>query len=428
MADEDSPQAKDVALGARLIQDDRWLSWNILRADDWAVGTAADLLDGSAWRRFCERLAALEARLRAAVVPADVATRADAFRYVAMLVRNALDVAIEDVDPDRPAIRWADRRNKYGWDCPDALYATIPVRDDAVYRLRGRRGDVHFLGLQVAAGIRTLANSHADEWQLDADGRFELTLGGPERGRNWIPLDPGARWVFVRQFFYDWEHEHPSPLWIDRIDDGPRRAATGVLDPGSMARRLDAVAANVEANVELWLGTVLALRERYTNAFPTDAFGGSAMGAQTHQSAGTCYYRVAPDEALVVEVRVPRAKYWSIDLCSFWLESLDYANHQSSLNGHQAEVDADGVFRAVVAHGDPGVPNWLDPVGHAEGSMIYRWNLAEETPVPRLRTVPLASLRAQLPASTRAVSPEERARVLAGRREGVRRRFARPDW
>src|SRR5260221_8711125 len=204
MADDDSPQAKDVALGARLIQDDRWLSWNILRADDWAAGTAADLLDGSAWRRCCERLAALETRLLDPAVPTDVATRTDAFRYVAMLVRNALEMAIEDVDPDRPVIRWADRRNKYGWDCPDALYATIAVRDDAVYRLRGRRGDVHFLGLQVAAGIRTLANSHADEWRLDADGRFELTLGGPARERDWIPLAPGARWVFVRQFFYDW--------------------------------------------------------------------------------------------------------------------------------------------------------------------------------------------------------------------------------
>ena len=105
------------------------------------------------------------------------------------------------------------------------------------------------------------------------------------------------------------------------------------------------------------------------------------MGAQQHQAAGTCYYRVAPDEALVIEVPVPRAKYWSIDLCNFWLESLDYANHQSSLNGHQAVVDPDGVFRAVVAHDDPGVPNWLDPVGHGEGSMIYRWNLAETTPI-----------------------------------------------
>jgi hypothetical protein len=91
-------------------------------------------------------------------------------------------------------------------------------------------------------------------------------------------------------------------------------------------------------------------------------------------------------------------------------------------------VDPDGVFRAVVTHDDPGVPNWLDPVGHAEGSMIYRWNLADSTPVPRIHTVPLKTLADHLPKSTPRVTPAERARVIAGRREGVRRRFARPDW
>jgi hypothetical protein len=287
---------------------------------------------------------------------------------------------------------------------------------------------VHFLGLQVAAGIRTLANGHADEWELGAGGSFELVLGGPPRARNWIPLDAGARWVFVRQFFYDWERELPAPLSIERLDDAPANAPSGLLDPAFFARRLDAVATNVEASVDLWLGTVLALRKRYLNAFPEEAFGGTAMGAQKHQAAGTCYYRVAADEALVIEVPVPRARYWSIDLCNFWLESLDFASHQSSLNGHQAVVDGDGVFRAVVAHRDPGIANWLDPVGHAEGSMIYRWNLAEETPIPTIRSVPLAALGSALPAETTRVTPGERARVIAGRREGVRRRFERSTW
>lgn len=426
MAEKDSPQAKDAALGAQLIQNDKWLNWNILRADEWAQGSAAELLGGDAWQRFASRLGALDARVRATTVPDDDATRADGYRYLAMLLRNALDVAIEDIDPERPSIRWMDRRNKFGWDCPDAMYATIPVAEHATYRLRGRRSNVHFLGLQVAAGIRTLANGHADEWDLGADGSFEVILGGPARPRNWIPLDAGARWVFVRQFFYDWERELPATLFIDRIDDGPTSAPSGLLDPAFFARRLDAVGTNLEASVDLWLGTVLALRERYLNAFPQEAFGGTAMGAQKHQSAGTCYYRVAANEALLIEVPVPRAQYWSIDLCNFWLESLDFANHQSSLNGHQAVVDADGVFRAVVAHQDPGVANWLDPVGHTEGSMIYRWNLADETPIPSMRCMPLAELASQLPAGTTRVTPAERARVIAGRREGVRRRFERP--
>jgi hypothetical protein len=428
VAEQSSPQEQDTALGAQLIQNDKWLNWNILRADEWAQGSASDLLEGDGWRRFTDRLGALEARVRGVDVPSDAATRADGFRYLTMLLRNALDVAIEEHDPSQPAVHWMDRRNKFGWDCPDALYATIPVVADGTYRLRGRRSNVHFLGLQVAAGIRTLANAHADEWDVDDEGRFEVVLGGAERPRNWLPLEAGARWVFVRQFFYDWERERPAPLWIDRIDDGARSTRTGVLDAASFARRLDAVATNVEASVELWLGTVLALRARYLNAFPREAFGGTAMGAQKHQSAGTCYYRVAPDEALLVEVPVPRAKYWSIDLCNFWLESLDFANHQSSLNGHQATIDDDGVFRAVVAHRDPGVANWLDPVGHAEGSMIYRWNLAEDTPIPSIRTLPLGELASHLPAGTRRVDPAERARTIDGRRAGVRQRFARPLW
>ena len=199
-----------------------------------------------------------------------------------------------------------------------------------------------------------------------------------------------------------------------------------MLDAGFLARRLDAVATHVEANVELWLATVLALRERYCNAFPAEAFGGTAMGAQKHQAAGTCYFRLADDEALLHRGRPPAAKYWSFGVCNFWLESLDYANHQSSLNGHQAAIDSDGVFRAVVAQRDPGIANWLDTVGHPEGSLIYRWNLADAAPVPTTRVGKLDAVLDSLPRDTLRVGAAERAAVIERRREHVRRRFARP--
>jgi hypothetical protein len=118
--------------------------------------------------------------------------------------------------------------------------------------------------------------------------------------------------------------------------------------------------------------------------------------------------------------------YQGFHLANLWGESLDYANHQSSLNGHQAALDADGVFRAVVSARDPGVANWLDTVGHREGSLIYRLNIADSAPYPETRVVPWSGLQRELPADTRRVAPLERAAAIDRRREHVRRRFARP--
>jgi hypothetical protein len=48
--------------------------------------------------------------------------------------------------------------------------------------------------------------------------------------------------------------------------------------------------------------------------------------------------------------------------------------------------------RVVIAHEDPGVPNWLDTCGHRQGAMCWRWIRAAEHPTPRTRVVRLAEL------------------------------------
>jgi hypothetical protein len=136
-------------------------------------------------------------------------------------------------------------------------------------------------------------------------------------------------------------------------------------------------------------------------------------------------WQLESDEALLIEVEPPDALYWSAALGNYWWETIDYASHQSSLNGFQAVLDDDGVFRAVVAGSDPGVANWLDTAGHERGPMIFRWLRADSHPVPATRVVSLASILDNLPAGTTRVTPEERRNVIAGRRAGVRRRFAR---
>jgi hypothetical protein len=95
------------------------------------------------------------------------------------------------------------------------------------------------------------------------------------------------------------------------------------------------------------------------------------------------------------------------------------------LNGHQAVLDPDGAFHAVVSIRDPGVPNWLDPAGHGEGSMIYRWNQADGAPIPATRIAHFDEIRAALPTATPVVTPEARHATIERRRDHVRRRYAR---
>ena len=48
----------------------------------------------------------------------------------------------------------------------------------------------------------------------------------------------------------------------------------------------------------------------------------------------------------------------------------------------------------VIAHRDPGVPNWLDTEGRPFGMVYWRFLLPEgEIEQPRCEVVPLASLR-----------------------------------
>ena len=340
-----SAQEQDTALGAELIRNDKWLNWNILRADEWATGTGEELLSGSAWRRFCERLWTLDDKLHAANVPTDPATRADGFRHVAMLA-NAFDVALEDPIPGirRSAGRIAEQDR---WDCPDAI-CVIPIEADGVYRLRGRRGTSLF-GLQVAAGIRTLRTRTPTSGMAPTGA--SSSSSADRRAAQLAPARSG-RVLTSRQFFYDWETERPSPLWI-AASTHRTSPASSYLDPAAFAR-LDAIATHVETSQT-------SGRHRVRSAAPLgNAFPPKRSAAPRWARNGTGRRAPATTASRPTGARTgtrARAKYWSIDLCNFWLESLDYANHQSSLNGHQAVVDPDGVFRADVTHDDPGVPN-----------------------------------------------------------------------
>jgi hypothetical protein len=66
------------------------------------------------------------------------------------------------------------------------------------------------------------------------------------------------------------------------------------------------------------------------------------------------------------------------------------------VNKGTAVESPDGSVRVVIAHEDPGCDNWLDPCGHVEGTMCWRWVRAETQPQPSCRLLKLADFKREL--------------------------------
>jgi hypothetical protein len=58
----------------------------------------------------------------------------------------------------------------------------------------------------------------------------------------------------------------------------------------------------------------------------------------------------------------------------------DDAYRRMIVNNSHAEMEPDGSCRIVVAHRDPGMPNWLSPFGHRQGVVFFRWLMPESEP------------------------------------------------
>ena len=121
--------------------------------------------------------------------------------------------------------------------------------------------------------------------------------------------------------------------------------------------------------------------------------------ATQYSSAG--HFDLAAEQALVITLPVTDAPYLGFQLGSLWYISLDYINHQTSLNGTQAQADPDGKIRLVVCESNPGIANWVETSGHRKGFLQFRWQRVSreltEADGPSVELVDLASVPDRLP-------------------------------
>jgi hypothetical protein len=188
--------------------------------------------------------------------------------------------------------------------------------------------------------------------------------------------------LIVRQTCLDRKRERTAELAIERI--GGERAPAPIT-PAFVDRGLAQAAAYVAGTAGLFADWAEGFARR-KNVLPRLD---PAVAAAAHGDPSITYYhgywQLAPDEALVIELVPPACEYWNFQLNNHWMESLDYRYHRIALNHSQVTKRPDGSVRLVVAHADPGVPNWIETAGHRRGTMCLRLVGAQVLPEPRTR-------------------------------------------
>jgi hypothetical protein len=402
-----------------------WLPHSIAEAALSAGPTvnqdAANL--AAAWAHLQHRLTEAEQLVASTPVNKNRIDYASGMRHLMVLLTVGIDVALR-VDPDPVlAVNRASMDDIITWglECPDCLYMNASLRAGETYRLFGNRGTARYVGLQTMDGITATANCLVDDLEVDPGGNFEAILSPDKHDGNWLQLAGDHPTLTVRNFFYDWGIESPASLSIERVGAATEPTGQPVDVDVSVSRQLRALGDFVYDNLKFFLDFG-AMPQANGFVPPMDM---TEMGAAAENRPVIGRFELEDDEALILELAPPEGVYWSISLGNPWLETIHYGRHHSSLNGHQAVVDSDGLARFVIASRDPGVANWLDTAGHSNGAMLLRCVRTESAPVPVARVVKFAEVRSALPAETVMTTPAERAEVIVARRRAVHERFYR---
>jgi hypothetical protein len=329
--------------------------------------------------------------------PGDVA---EALRVIVHHLATGVETQFEQ-DPAHPTFReivtpW---RKALG-DNADARYHDAVLHPAGTYRIRGNTGGAVYVSITVEAGAEqgafpsgTVGVINDTEFDVAADGSFELTVGGPAQDRAWLGLAPDASRLTMRHY---WESADPpatppTPDLALSIELVGGEVAEGPAAPtdASVAQAITRMATYVrsrtlESMAKPGEGDQPAFVSRIPHEFPPPVPPGAHALAAADAAYSMSPYLLGPDEALVIRARWPECRCASVSLWNRQLQTFDYLRGRVSLNRASSVLDDDGWFRVVIAHEDPGVPNWITTEGRPFGLVFWRFMLPEgpiETPV-----------------------------------------------
>ena len=396
----------------------------------------------AAWRTFCAQLEQAGERVFKDANPATPLHRADGFRYLAQNLGQAFDLALETRNTKFPLFhRFASPLCKLGADNADCIYIQAWIDGESVYRVTGTKGQARMWnftvqgprpasgGLHDPFGDTPEANILGNELVTDADGRFELFIGGERQGQNWLPTTPGSRKIFFRQFF-DRFDEEPAQVTIERAG---MNAPRPMPDPPELIAAMNWAGDFCFNAVDYWpdfLWKSPLIDSAAINRFaaanlspPTTPL--SPEDEEQERRRGRVvtqmHWRLNPDEALVVSFDA-FDEFWMLTNEAIFGNSMDFLYRPVSYSQGRTPVDSDGRVRLVLAGRDPGLANWIDTQGFAEGVLNFRNGSTRFLPMIETETMALADVVQRLHESPRMNETERTAQMLE-RFRAIKQRF-----
>jgi hypothetical protein len=416
--------------------------------------------------------------------PADERNLAEGYRYLIGFLLGSIERALND--PLHPRfMRAIQPMNRATIDNADAVYLYTEIDGNFSYRIRGKALDSrHWRGERAATGRRApqyvifeLASGYAGDsgslaelipgtrintgsldchaLKVEDDGSFEI-LVAPEKPagydgnfllsrRTSQGKEHVGRFLTCRELFHDWANEDLLDLEILRL--GCENTPRPPIDEAGAVEMMHTIGEITDNQMRFWNVFYTQLLETYgkteiglsqesepqfmpvNDMNAPNALGIATGGGQSTNIYSGGIYQLAQNEALIIESEVPvEPSFLGFHLSNLWGESLDFESYQSNLNPALMEMTKDGIYRWVVAHQDPGVPNWIDTTGLAHGFLTVRYTYEkqppkEQWPTLNVKKVAFDDVRGHLPADTGAVTARERSDAILMRHRHVQRRY-----
>ncbi len=334
---------------------------------------------------------------------------ADARRALMHILQGSL-LSYFETDPARPDFRpIVSPYRKFTGDNSDALYYDAPVSSEYEYVVRGRLDGAVYTSftIELNAADGAIANEtggvlNDEHFDVDADGRFEIRLGGEKAERNWLELPVGASRVTTRHYYEDVRcgaaDPTNNPLLTIEVVGGPRVDAPPPVSDDTVAEGIERVINFVRSRTldmpPMADNDPPPFVSKVPNQFPKPVVPGDFGLAAFDAHYSMAPYLCPEGHAVVLTGAWPECRMANVCLWTRQMQTFDYVNRTVSLNRKQTQLEPDGSWRIVIAHEDPGVGNWLETEGRPIGIVFFRYMLATgDVATPRAEVVPLDQLR-----------------------------------